>query len=63
MKNQVIPNYKNLSFEEKKLLDIYITEYNDIFQSILLLTPTQFIQNIIKRVEINQKIKKESKIF
>ena len=57
MKNQVIPNYKNLSFEEKKLLDIYITEYNDIFQSILLLTPTQFIQNIIKRVEITLKKK------
>ena len=57
MKNQIIPNFKNLSIEEKKLLDIYISEYNDIFQSILLLTPTQFIQNIIKRVEITLKKK------
>ncbi len=55
MKNQRIPNYKNLSSEEKKLFNIYLSEYNDIFQSILLFTPTEFIQNIIKRVEITLK--------
>ena len=57
MKNQRIPNYKNLSSEEKKLFNIYLSEYNDIFQSILLFTPTEFIQNIIKRVEITLKKK------
>ena len=57
MKNQRIPNYKNLSSEEKKLFNIYLSEYHDIFQSILLFTPTEFIQNIIKRVEITLKKK------
>ncbi len=57
MKNKNISNYKSLSNEEKKLLNIYISEYNDIFQTILLYPPSEFIQNIVKRVELSLKKK------
>ena len=52
MKNKKIQNYNLLSLEEKKLLNIYISEYNDFFQMILILPPKEFLENIIKRVEI-----------
>ena len=48
---------KILSSEEQKLLNIYLTEYDDIFQNILLQPPREFIRNIIKRVEISLKKK------
>jgi len=57
MKNCKVSNYKSLSNEEMKLLNIYISEYNDIFQTILLYPPSEFIQNIIKRVELSLKKK------
>ena len=55
MKNKKIQNYNLLSLEEKKLLNIYISEYNDFFQMILILPPKEFLENIIKRVEITLK--------
>jgi hypothetical protein len=57
MKNKNISNYKSLSNEEKKLLNIYISEYNYIFQTILIYPPSEFIQNIVKRVELSLKKK------
>ena len=48
---------KTLSLEEQKLLNIYLNEYDDIFQNILLQPPREFIRNVIKRVEISLKKK------
>ena len=57
MKTQRKIQIENLSKEEQKLLNIYLNEYNDIFQSILLMPPNEFIHNIIKRVQITLKKK------
>ena len=48
---------KNLSLDsltqdEQKLFNIYLNEYNDIFQTILLLPPCEFMHNVSKRVEL-----------
>ena len=47
----------SLSQDEQKLFNIYLNEYNDIFQMILLMPPNEFIHNIIKRVQITLKKK------
>ena len=57
MKTQRKIQIENFSKEEQKLLNIYLNEYNDIFQSILLMPPNEFIHNIIKRVQITLKKK------
>ena len=41
-----------LSKDEEKLLKKYIEEYNELFQSILILSPNDFIQTLSKRVKI-----------
>ena len=54
MKN-LSPNKKNiilLSPEEEKLLKKYIEEYNELYQKILILSPSDFIQTLTKRVKI-----------
>ena len=48
--NEQEENY--LSVEEKKLLKKYIEEYNDLYQKILILSFSDFLENIKKRVEI-----------
>ena len=50
-------NDDNFSEEEKKLLKKYIDEYNDIYQKILLLSESDFNENIKKRIEITVKSK------
>ena len=57
MKTQRKIQIENLSKEEQKLFNIYLNEYNDIFQMILLMPPNEFIHNIIKRVQITLKKK------
>ena len=57
MKQKSTSKTKTLSHEEQKLLNIYLNEYDDIFQNILLQPPREFIRNIIKRVEISLKKK------
>ena len=52
MKNQKSLIYQTLTNEEQKLLGIYFNEYNEIFQNILLQPPGEFIQNLIKRVDL-----------
>ena len=46
-----------LSSEEEKLLKKYFEEYNELFEKILILTPSDFIQSMKKRVEITLKEK------
>ena len=41
-----------LTVEENRLLKKYIEEYNDLYQKILILSETDFLENIKKRVEI-----------
>ena len=50
-------NNNNFTEEENKLIKKYIEEYNDIYQKILILSESDFIENITKRVEINSKSK------
>ena len=45
------------SDEEKKLYKKYLDEYNDIYQKILILSESEFNENIKKRVEIALKSK------
>mgnify|MGYP003571305098 CR=1 FL=1 len=45
------------SDEEKKLLNKYIEEYNDLFQKILILSDSDFLENIKKKVIITLKSK------
>jgi hypothetical protein len=52
MKNQKSLIYQTLTNDEQKLLGIYFNEYNEIFQNILLQPPGEFIQNLIKRVDL-----------
>ena len=55
MQNRNIPTYNSLSSQEKKLLNVFISEYNDTFQSILILPPKQFIDNLVERVGLTLK--------
>ena len=41
----------SLSLEEKKLFKKYIEEYNDLYQNILLLSPSEFITKLNKLVD------------
>ena len=52
-----------LSLEEKKLFKKYIEEYNDLFQKILILSPSEFIPKLNQLVEysLNSKKNKYSK--
>ena len=43
--------------DENKLFQIFVEEYNDIFQKILILSQEEFFSNLIKRVEISGKLK------
>ena len=51
-KNNII-----LSSEEEKLLKKYFEEYNELYEKILILSPSDFIQSMKKRVEITMKEK------
>ena len=57
MKTQKSLIYQTLTNEEQKLLGIYFNEYNEIFQNILLQPPGEFIQNLIKRVDLTTRKK------
>ena len=50
-------NENSFSEEENKLLKKYIEEYNDLYQKILILSQSEFFENIRKRVEIVVKSK------
>ena len=52
MKNQRRPSFDSLSQEDKPLLSIYMNEYNDIFSSILITPSGEFLENLIKRVDL-----------
>ena len=52
MQNRNIQTYNSLSSQEKKLLNVFLSEYNDTFHSILILPSKEFIGNITKRVEL-----------
>ena len=57
---EIIENQNNLtSFEEdeKKLLKRFIEEYNDMYQKILILTTDEFINKLIKHVELSLRSK------
>ena len=43
--------------EEEKLFKKYLEEYNELYEKILILSPNDFIQSMIKRVEITLKDK------
>ena len=53
--NILIPSL--LSLEEKKLFKKYIEEYNDLYQKILILTPTEFITKLNSLVEYSLRSK------
>ena len=55
--NKRIENQITFSFEEKKLLKKYMEEYNDIYQKILLLSKEEFIDKLIKNIEISLRSK------
>ena len=46
-----------LTSEEEKLFKKYLQEYNELYEKILILCPNDFIQSMIKRVEITLKEK------
>ena len=48
--NYTLPDGFNV--DDKTLFNIYISEYNDIYSHIGLLPSCEFLQNVIKRVEI-----------
>ena len=52
MKSHRNPSSDCFSAEDKTLLNIYISEYNDIFSSILLQPSCEFLENVVKRVEL-----------
>ena len=57
---ETIQNRENLtSFEEdeKKLLKRFIEEYNDMYQKILILSEDEFIDKLIKHVELSLRSK------
>ena len=45
-------NENSFSEEETKLLKKYIEEYNDLYQKVLILSQSEFFENMRKRVEI-----------
>ncbi len=49
--------YQNLTKEEQNLLNLYLNEYEEMFQFILIQPQNEFIDNIIKRVELSLKKK------
>ena len=49
--------YQNLTKEEQNLLNLYLNEYEEMFQFILIQSQNEFIDNIIKRVELSLKKK------
>ena len=53
--NILIPSL--LSLEEKKLFKKYIEEYNDLYQKILILTPTEFITKLNSLVDYSLRSK------
>ena len=57
MKNFNIKNNIIFNKEEEKLFKKYIEEYNELYEKILILCPNDFIQSLIKRVEITLKDK------
>ena len=46
-----------LSIEEKKIFKKYIEEYNDLFQKILILSPSEFISKLNQNVEYSLRFK------
>ena len=50
-------NTTSFEEDEKKLLKKYIEEYNDMYQKILILTPNDFIEKLIKHVELSLRSK------
>ena len=55
MTNNITNNYilpDNFTINEKTLFTTYINEYNDIYPHISLMPSCEFLQNVIKRVEI-----------
>ena len=57
MKNCKIKNNIIFNKEEEKLFKKYIEEYNELYEKILVLCPNDFIQSLVKRVEITLKDK------
>ena len=57
MKNCFVQNSINLTLEEEKLFNNYLEEYNELYEKIIILSPNDFIQTMIKRVEITMKEK------
>ena len=57
MKNCKIKNNIIFNKEEEKLFKKYIEEYNELYEKILILCPNDFIQSLVKRVEITLKDK------
>ena len=49
--------YQNLTKEEQNLLNLYLNEYEEMFQFILIQSQKEFMENIIKRVELTLKKK------
>ena len=47
----------SLAFEEKKLFKKYIEEYNDLYQNILILSPTEFISKLTQYLEYSLRLK------
>ena len=52
-----------LSIEEKKLFKKYLEEYNDLFQKILILSPSEFITKLNQYVEYSPKFYPYTKLF
>ena len=66
MQSLKVPNYSSLTTEERNLIKVFLSEYNDTFHSILILPSKEFIGNITKRVElalkkIGRKFREKSK--
>ena len=59
---EIIPkmseNITSFTDEEKKLLKKYLEEYNDMYQKILILTQNDFIEKLIKHIELSLRSKK-----
>ena len=43
----------SLTIDEEKLLKKFMEEYNEIYQNIILLSPNDFLQYLVKRVQIS----------
>ena len=55
--NNLNPNKENektsFSVEEKKLLKKYLEEFKELYQKILILSPSEFLLNLKKGTEIS----------